>query len=253
MTMATVVGDWSRYVLPARRGLLPVGLLAIAVSFITPEAVGAIVTTAFRDPYASFPATLVSAGPGWYAVLLLPAALVGGLGFSAATVYSTGLDLDSLSARLNRPAATIITGAASVALVLAGSILWHASDSLTAASLILLAVSAPWAAVLGADYLRRRGQYDADALQVWNRRETGGAYWYARGWNLPAVIAWAAGAAWGLLTVKTTLYAGPLAGIAGGVDVSLTSFAVAGVLYTAFLPFARPRTAPLPPARQAQA
>src|SRR5260370_6682737 len=92
MTMATVVGDWSRYVPPARRGLLPVGLLAIAVSFITPEAVGAIVTTAFRDPYASFPATLVSAGPGWYAVLLLPAALVGGLGFSAATVYSTGLD-----------------------------------------------------------------------------------------------------------------------------------------------------------------
>jgi purine-cytosine permease-like protein len=185
----------------------------------------------------------VSAGPGWYAWLLVPAALLGGLGFSASTVYSTGLDLASLRAGMNRTTATAVTGVASMALVLIGSIPWHASDSLAAVSLILLAASAPWAAVIGADYLRRRGQYNADDLQVWNRRETGGDYWYSTGWHLPAVAAWAAGTAWGLMTAQTPLYTGPGAGVAGGVDVSLGSFVIAGALYLAMTsaPFRRGR------------
>jgi purine-cytosine permease-like protein len=120
-----------------------------------------------------------------------------------------------------------------MALVLIGSIPWHASDSLAAASLILLAVSAPWAGVIGADYLCRRGEYDPQELQAWNRREPGGIYWYTSGWNLPAVFAWAAGTTFGLLTLQTTLYAGPYAGIAGGVDVSLGSFIIAAALYVA--------------------
>ena len=37
---------------------------------------------------------------------------------------------------------------------------------------------------------------------------------------MPAVMAWTVGAVFGLLTVNTTLYIGPLADIAGGVDLS---------------------------------
>ena len=69
-------------------------------------------------------------------------------------------------------------------------------------------------------------------LQVFNRRERGGAYWYTGGWNIPALVSWAAGCIIGLLSVQTPLYMGPLADIAGGVDMSfLGSFVIAGTLY----------------------
>ena len=46
------------------------------------------------------------------------------------------------------------------------------------------------------------------------------------------MIAWAAGSAFGLLAVQTSLYAGPLANVAGGVDLSLVgSGVVAGAVY----------------------
>ncbi len=55
---------------------------------------------------------------------------------------------------------------------------------------------------------------------------------------MPAVIAWVVGAGFGVLTVNTTLYIGPLADIAGGVDVSTIDSAVlAGLIYLASLSF----------------
>ena len=62
----------------------------------------------------------------------------------------------------------------------------------------------------------------------------GGRYWFTGGWNVPAVAAWTIGAVFGLLAVNTTLYVGPLADIAGGVDVSTVGSAVlAGLIYCA--------------------
>jgi purine-cytosine permease-like protein len=47
-------------------------------------------------------------------------------------------------------------------------------------------------------------------------------------------VAWTAGAVFGLLAVNTALYVGPLADIAGGVDVSTVGSAVmAGLFYSA--------------------
>jgi purine-cytosine permease-like protein len=56
----------------------------------------------------------------------------------------------------------------------------------------------------------------------------------AGGWNVPVVVAWAVGGLFGLLAVNTTLYVGPLADVAGGVDVStIGSAALAGLIYLA--------------------
>jgi purine-cytosine permease-like protein len=235
MTMATVVGDWSRYI-PARKyppsRFLPVALLAVVLSYIVPMGIGALVTTAFTRPDAPFPQSLVAASPAWYAVLLIPMALLGNLGWSGSSIYSTGLDLETIVPWITRARLTVIMSVLSIALVLAGSLIWNASDTISAMSLIVLAASAPWAAVIGVGYLRCHGRYLKEDLQRFNKGETGGAYWYTRGWNLPAVAAWAAGCAFGVLTVQTTLYTGPLSGIAGGVDVSFAgSFLIAGVLY----------------------
>ncbi|GAA2718791.1 purine-cytosine permease family protein [Micromonospora olivasterospora] len=235
MTMSTIAGDWTRYISSRRyptSRLLPVGLLAVVLSYIVPMGIGALVSTAFVDPSAPFPQSLVTAAPGWYAILLIPMALFGGLGWTASNVYSSGLDLSAIVSRLTRANATTIVSIVSVGLVLAGSLVWNAADSLSAISLILLAASAPWAAVIGIGYLRCGGRYLPDDLQVFNRRQRGGAYWYTNGWNVPAVVAWAVGCGFGLLTVRTTLYTGPLANIANGIDVSFVgSFLLAGALY----------------------
>jgi purine-cytosine permease-like protein len=237
LQLSTVLGDWTRYISPSRypaSRLLPVAWLAIVGGFVVLPGAGALLATAFPDPAADFPQSLASAAPGWYAVLLLPLALFGGLGLGAVTVYSSGLDLAAAAARLTRARATVMVSGAAAALVFAGAIVWDAAASILAALLLLLAVTAPWAAVVAVGYLRCHGQYRIGDLQVWNRRQRGGIYWFSRGWNWRAVVAWAAGAIWGVLAVNTPLYVGPLADLIGGVDVSFVgSFAVAAVAYWA--------------------
>ena len=50
--------------------------------------------------------------------------------------------------------------------------------------------------------------------------------------NIGAVAAWAVGAAFGVLAVNTALYVGPLAEVAGGIDLSTVGSAViAGLIY----------------------
>jgi purine-cytosine permease-like protein len=86
MQLATVLGDWSRYVPAGRyppRRMLRVALPAIALGFIVPPAVGALVTSAFADPFAPWPQGVVDGAPGWFAIVLLVMAPIGGLGFSA--------------------------------------------------------------------------------------------------------------------------------------------------------------------------
>jgi purine-cytosine permease-like protein len=116
---------------------------------------------------------------------ILVIGLAGSVGQGAMNLYATGLDMESLIPRLTRTQTTLLT------------------------SLV--------------GYIKSRGSYDPHDLQVFNEGRTGGRYWYTGGWNLRATTAWIAGSTVGLLTVSTTLFAGPLAGIAGGVDISLVS------------------------------
>jgi cytosine/uracil/thiamine/allantoin permease len=231
--------------------MLPVALGAIGFGFIVPPAIGAAVTSGFADPFGPWPLSVVDAAPGWMVWVLLLMAGVGGLGFSSAVVYSTGLDLDAIAARLSRASATWIMGIATIGLVLLGGLVWDAAESLTATALILLALTGPWAAIVTIGHLRCRGRYDLDALQVFNRRQTGGRYWFDQGWNWRAVVAWAIGAFFGLTTVTTTIYTGAMASLAGGVDVSFVlSYLLAGAVYLALeaVPVFGSRTAPPPAA-----
>jgi purine-cytosine permease-like protein len=155
---------------------------------------------------------LVAGAPAWYVLPILLTGRAGSVGQGAINVYATGLDMESLVPRLKRAQATLITTLAATGLVFLGTF---------ALSLVLNALAAPWAAVLLVGLIKSRGRYHARDLQMFNEGRTGGRYWFTRGWNLRATAAWAAGAAFGLLTVNTTLYAGPLAHLAGGVDLSL--------------------------------
>jgi purine-cytosine permease-like protein len=239
LVVCTIVGDWSRYISADRhpaRSLAPVAAAALFLGFAVPAAIGAIVSTAFTDPFAPFPVSLAAESPLWYAVPLLPFAVLGGVGLVAQSLYSAGLDLEALVVRITRARATVIIAVVGVVLVYLGLLAPTVQGAIAAALLVLAELSAPWAVIVGIGFLRARGRYDADDLQVFNRGETGGRYWYTGGWNRPAVAAWAAGSVAGLLTMQTPLFNGPLAGIAAGVDISLLLGAV--VAAAIYLPFA---------------
>jgi purine-cytosine permease-like protein len=239
LVVCTILGDWTRYIRadlhPSNR-LAWIGSLGIFLGFVVPAAIGAIVTTAVTDPTAPFTVSVANESPTWYAVLLLPFAVFGGVGLVAQSLYSAGLDLEALVVRITRAQATVIIGVVGIVLMYLG-LLASVQASIAAALLIMAELSAPWAVIVGIGYLRSRGRYDADDLQVFNRRTTGGRYWYSGGWRWQAALAWAVGSVIGLLMIQTQLFMGPLAGIAGGVDVSLiVGSVVAGVLYFVLTP-----------------
>jgi purine-cytosine permease-like protein len=240
LVVCTILGDWTRYIrsdLYPARALAPIASAGIFLGFVVPAAIGALVATAFTDPFAPFTVSLANESPSWYAVLLLPFAVFGGVGLVAQSLYSAGLDLEALVVRITRAQATVIIGVVGVVLMYIGLLAPTVQGSIGAALLILAELSAPWAVIVGIGYLQARGDYDADDLQVFNRRRTGGRYWYTGGWHWPAAVAWAVGSVAGLLTIQTQLFSGPLAGIAGGVDISLVAgSAVAALIY---LPLAR--------------
>lgn len=93
--------------------------------------------------------------------------------------------------------------------------------------------------VVGA--LRTR-TYDPFDLQAFAHGRRGGRYWFVRGWNPAAVAAWVGGSAFGLLSVQTDLYSGPLAGIFGGIDPSaIGSGVVAAIIYLGLVMMSRQR------------
>jgi purine-cytosine permease-like protein len=143
------------------------------------------------------------------------------------------LDLEGLAPRLKRTQTTIITAAVAIVLLYLGVFVFDAVESVTAMTVALNAVITPWVAILAIGALRTK-TYDPNDLQAFAHGLHGGRYWFTGGWNVPAVAAWTIGAVFGLLTVNTTLYVGPLADIAGGVDVStLGSAGLAGIVYWA--------------------
>jgi purine-cytosine permease-like protein len=236
MSLITVMGDWTRYISPSRfpaRNLLPVASLATFIALMVPSVLGVLLASAFSDPLADFFTGLVHESPTWTVAAMLPLATAGTIGFVSANMYSAGLDLDAIIPRLSRAVTTLTATAVATVLVFVGSIVWDARDSITAVAFILVAIGTPWAAITGIGYLRCRGRYHLDDLQVFNRRQTGGVYWYANGFNYRAVVAWLAGSLYGCLAIEATpLYTGPLADLAGGVDTSfLGSFVIALVIY----------------------
>jgi purine-cytosine permease-like protein len=142
-----------------------------------------------------------------------------------------------LTPRLKRIHTTIITAGVAIVLLYLGVFVFDAVESVTAMTIALNAVITPWVAILAIGALRTRS-YDPVDLQAFAQGRRGGRYWFTGGWNMPAVLAWTVGAAFGLLTVNTELYVGPMAEIAGGVDLStLGSAALAGLIYLAAVRF----------------
>ncbi|MFF7489942.1 cytosine permease [Streptomyces luteogriseus] len=235
----TLLGDYTRYISPARhssRRVLHATWLGLMLGLLVPQLFGTF--TAYAAGAAlDYAGPLVDAAPSWYLVPLLLAASAGSVGNAGLMLYSMGLDLDAILPRASRTRATYVVAAVATACVFAGHYYSTAQDAMTSFVLLLTAVGTPWAVITLIGFVRCGGVYDADALQVFNRRARGGVYWYRAGWNVPAALSWAAGAAVGVLAVSLPSYQGPLLALTGGVDCSfLLSGVVGGVVYLVSAP-----------------
>jgi purine-cytosine permease-like protein len=207
------------------------------VGVLLPSLFGAFTAVTFTNPSGSYLDDLVAASPGWYVIPIVVISLLGGLSQGVLCIYASGLDLEGLAPRLKRTQTTTITAAVAIVLLYVGVFVFDAVDSVTAMTVALNAVITPWVAILAIGALRTKS-YDPIDLQAFAHGRRGGRYWFTGGWNAPAVVAWAVGATFGVLAVNTTLYVGPLADIAGGVDLSTAGSAVlAGLIYGVSLGF----------------
>ena len=207
--------------------------IGMFVGVLLPSLFGAFTALTFTNPTESYLDDLVAASPGWYVLPIVVISLLGGLSQGVLCIYASGLDLEGLAPRLKRTQTTIITAAIAIALLYLGVFVFDAVESVTAMTVALNAVITPWVAILAIGALRTKS-FDPIDLQAFAQGRHGGRYWFTGGWHVPAVAAWTVGAVFGLLAVNTTLYVGPLANIAGGVDVSTVGSAVlAGLLYGA--------------------
>ncbi|MCV7218108.1 cytosine permease [Mycobacterium crocinum] len=232
------VGDYTRYI-SARRYRPAVVMAAAGGGMFFGCAVALCfaiyVAMAFPPDVRDWVAGFVSVSPTAFTAAIVVIALIGSCAQAALCVYGTGLDTSSIFPRLKRVPATLLIGAAGTVLVYIGAFVYNLVAAATAFLILLLVVTAPWLVINLLGYAFSRGRYYTQDLQVFNLqpRIAGGAYWFTRGWNIAGMAAWLVSTVIGMMFVNTTLYVGPWANAAGGIDLSFISAAViGGVLYS---------------------
>jgi purine-cytosine permease-like protein len=233
------LGDWARY-LP--RTVSKPALLAatVAAQLLTllPFLFGLITASiiARRAPdylvSADYAGGLITVSPGWFCAPLLGLAILSGMSTGVTSLYGTGLDFSSVLPRLSRPRATMLIGTLACVLIFVGRFYFSLFGSLSTFVSLIVVTTTPWMVIMMIGYVVRRGFYMPQAMQVFNRGQTGGAYWFTGGWNVAGMSAWIISSAIALMMVNIPGHTvGWLGNLAGGVDLSL----LAALVLPAFL------------------
>ncbi|HEV7956860.1 MAG: nitrate reductase [Microbacteriaceae bacterium] len=233
ISFGAFLGDWARYIpenTPASK-LMAATLLGQAATLV-PFLFG-VATATIVAGEADYVVALIQASPLWYAVVLIVVAFVGGLSTGTTSLYGTGLDFSSVFPRFTRVQATIAIGSVAFLFILVGRLIFDLLGAVNAFVGAIIVTTTPWMIIMAIGYFVHRGDYDARQLQVFNRGETGGKYWYNAGINWRGLAAWITAAVAGLLfAFYPPVIVGPFANAAGGVDLSLiVAIVTAAVLY----------------------
>lgn len=244
ISFGAFLGDWSRY-LPRETGtwrLIGTSILAQLLT-IVPFLFGLSTATIVAERAPDFIATanytggLLAVSPDWFMPLLLLLALISGMSTGTTSLYGTGLDFSSVFPSLSRVQSTLLIGITSILLVFVGRFAFSLVASITTFVTLIVVTTTPWMVVMILGFLFRRGYYRPDDLQVFNRRQKGGAYWFHKGWNVPGMLAWILSALVALATVNLPgQFVGWLGDLAGGIDISLlVALVLPLIIYPALL------------------
>jgi purine-cytosine permease-like protein len=244
ISFGAFLGDWTRY-LPRRtpRGRLLAATILGQLLSLGPFVFG-LVTTSIVARLApryleqvDYTGGLIAVAPPAFCLPLLLLAVLSGLSTGTTSLYGTGLDFSSVFPNLTRPQATLFIGAIASALIFVGRFGFNLVDAITTFVSLIVVTTTPWMVVLMIGYFVRRGWYVPDAMQVFNRGQQGGPYWFRNGWNIPGLSAWLLSAVVALPMVNMPgHFVGWLGHIAGDLDVSLlAALVLPALLYPALL------------------
>jgi purine-cytosine permease-like protein len=244
ISFGAFLGDWSRY-LPrgtSRARLMMASLLAQALSLV-PFVFGLMTTSIiarlaphFLDQ-VDYTGGLIAVAPPAFFVPLLLLAVLSGMSTGTTSLYGTGLDFSSVFPRLTRPQATLLIGIIAIALIFIGRFAFNLVDAITTFVSLIVVMTTPWMVVMMLGFFVRRGWYDPDAMQVFNRGQRGGLYWFRNGWNVQGITAWLLSAALALSLVNMPgHFVGWLGRVAGDLDLSLlAALVLPAIVYPALL------------------
>ncbi len=229
------VGDYGRYIpataSPRRVGLA--GFLGIFLGCWVAMVAAAFAATAFTKDAGNFVPGITAAAPTWF---LLPMLIVLGLASNIASagmsLYNAALDIGSWPFFYRVKRWQIAVGLSAIAfgltylLVVATNFLTNLEAFVT----IMVVTATPWMVFVGIHYVMNRGQYAPGDLHAFAMPGVKGRYWYWKGVNVRALIAWGVGVALGLMFSTTSLFTGPLESSVQGVDLSWLMAGVGGGL-----------------------
>lgn len=231
---APFINDWTRHISHRRysdHSVVAATSISAFVGVAFPMLFGAYTSVALGHLAATdYVSGLVGGSPLGYLIPLALLGIIGSLGQASICMYSTGLDTSSIIPVFTRVVATLVLSGIGLLFIYLGTFVWNAENAISGFVSLLGVLIAPWLAVVVTGHFLRRGWYDPDDLQVFNRRQRGGIYWFWNGLNWRGCVAWALAGALGLLFLNSTLYVGPFANVAGGVDLSWLSATVLGAL-----------------------
>ena len=237
ISYAPYVGDYTRYISQkewSATKVMAAGFVGMFAGCALALAFAMYIGTMLPAGSTDWVSGLIEVSPTWYAAVIAIVAVVGSFAQGGLCVYGTGLDTSSIFPRLKRVPATVLIGVLGTITVYIGSYYTTLIGYAAAFLVILIIVTAPWLVINVIGYFLTGGRYYALDLQVFNihPRVRGGAYWYKEGWNAAAMLAWLPATIIGLMFANTTLYSGPWANVANGIDLSfISSSVIAAVIY----------------------
>lgn len=229
ISFGAFLGDWTRY-LPSQTSRIKIILATLVAQGFTllPFIFGLVTTAVIAEKAPEFITSmnytggLLTVSPSWFFLPLILLALIGGMSTGTTSLYGTGLDFSSVFPELSRIKATILIGLLSIMIIFVGRFAFSLVASITTLVTLIIVTTTPWMVIMTIGYITRRGFYLKDDLQVFNRGQSGGAYWFYHGWNLRGMFAWIPSAAIALMTVNIPgQFVGPLGDLANGIDISL--------------------------------
>lgn len=228
------VGDWTRHISPRAhddrsimRALFLGGMFGMGGPFMWGTITAAAVFATGVGGDQPYVLALVAAAPIWFVPALVYLGLASGTAQAVINTYGTGLDTSAIIPRLSRVQATVIACTCSALLVYLGYFDASIAEGVSVFLQMLACFSLPWIIMMAIGHFQRRGYYDPDALQVFNRGQRGGIYWFSRGVNPRGMLTWALASGGGLLFASNSWFTGPGSDLVGGADVG---FLVAAII-----------------------
>ncbi len=210
ISFGAFLGDWSRY-LPRDTNKTRLMAATFIAQLLTlgPFMFGAMTASIIAEQFpdylqkGDYAGGLLAISPPWLFGPLSILAILSGMSAGTTSLYGTGLDFSSVLPRLSRPRATLIIGIIACALIFVGRFSFSLVTSITTFILLIVVTTTPWMVIMMIGYYTRRGHYVPDAMQVFNRGQKGGIYWFDGGWNIAGMAAWILSSIAALLMVNS--------------------------------------------------